>query len=171
MKFQESGIQRKFWKLGRKYTYKQFSSVIQSCPTLCNPTGCSTPSKSPCPSPTPRIYSNSCPLSRWCHSTISSSVVFFSSSLQTFPASASFQVSEIFASGGWSIGFQHQFFQWIFRTNLLEDGLVGSPCSSRDSQEASPTPQFKSINSLVLSFLYSPTLTSIHDHWKNHSLD
>ena len=51
------------------------------------------------------------------------------------------------------------------------DGLVGSPCSPRDSQESSPTPQFKSINSLALSFLHSPTLTSIHDHWKNHSLD
>ena len=49
--------------------------------------------------------------------------------------------------------------------------LVGSPCSPRDSQESSPTPQFKSINSLALSFLYSPTLTSIHDYWKNHTLD
>ena len=58
---------------------------------------------------------------------------------------------------------QHQSFQWIFRTNFLEDGLVGSPCSSRDSQESSPTPQFKSINSSVLSFLYSPTLPSIHE--------
>jgi len=52
-----------------------------------------------------------------------------------------------------------------------QDGLVGFPCSPRDSQESSPTPQLKSINSSVLSFLYSPTLTSIHDHWKNHSLD
>ena len=51
------------------------------------------------------------------------------------------------------------------------NGLVGSPWSPRDSQEYSPTPKFKSINSLVLSFLHSPTLTSIHDHWKNHSLD
>ena len=49
--------------------------------------------------------------------------------------------------------------------------LVGSPCSPRDSQESSPTPQFKSISSSVLSFLYSSALTSIHDHWKNHSLD
>ena len=49
--------------------------------------------------------------------------------------------------------------------------LVGSPCSPSDSQESCPTPQFKSINSSVLSFLHSPTLTSIHDHWKNHSLD
>ena len=54
---------------------------------------------------------------------------------------------------------------------ILLDGLVGSPCSPRDSQESSPTPQFKSINSLALSFLFSPTLTYIHDYWKNHSLD
>ena len=66
---------------------------------------------------------------------------------------------------------QHQFSQWTPRTDLLQDGLAGSSCSPRDSQESSPTPQFKSINSLALSFLYSPTLTSIHDHWKNHSLD
>ena len=55
--------------------------------------------------------------------------------------------------------------------DLLQNGLVGSPCSPRDSQESSPTPQFKSINSLALSFLHSPTLTSIHDYWRNHSLD
>ena len=66
---------------------------------------------------------------------------------------------------------QHQSFQWIPRTDLLQDGLVGSPCSPRGSQESSPMPQFKSINSSALSFLYSPTLISIHDHWKNHSLD
>ena len=65
---------------------------------------------------------------------------------------------------------QHQSFQWTPRTDLLYDGLVGSPCCPSDSQESS-TLQFKSINSLALSFLYSPTLTSIHDHWKNHSLD
>ena len=66
---------------------------------------------------------------------------------------------------------QQQSFQWTPRTDLLQDGLVGSPCSPRDSQESSPTPQFKSMNSLALSFLYSPTLTSIHNYWKNHSLD
>ena len=66
---------------------------------------------------------------------------------------------------------QHQSFQRTLRTDLLYDGLVGSPCCPRDSQESFPTTQFKSINSSVLSFLYSPTLTSIHDHWKNHSLD
>ena len=62
---------------------------------------------------------------------------------------------------------QHQSFQGICRTDFLYDGLVGSPCSPRDSQECSPTPQFKTINSSVLSFLHSPTLTSIHDYWKN----
>jgi len=53
----------------------------------------------------------------------------------------------------------------------FRNGLVGSPCSPGDSQESSPTPQFKSINSSALSFLYSPTLTSIHDYWKNQSFD
>ena len=66
---------------------------------------------------------------------------------------------------------QNQSYQWAPRTDLLQNGLVGSPCSPRDSQESSPTPQFKSINSSVLSFLYSSILTSIHDYWKNHSLD
>ena len=68
----------------------------------------------PCPSPTPRVYSNSCPLSWWCHPNISSSVVPFSSCLQSFPPSGSFQVSQFFASGGQSIGvskFRHQSFQ------------------------------------------------------------
>ena len=59
---------------------------------------------------------------------------------------------------------QHQTFQWIFSTDFLWDGLVGSPCSPRDSQESSPTPQVNSINSSALSFLYSPTLTSIHHY-------
>ena len=66
---------------------------------------------------------------------------------------------------------QHQSFQWVFRTDFLYDGLVGSRCSPSDPWESSPTPQFKSINSLALSFLCSPTLTSIHDYWKKHSLD
>ena len=71
----------------------------------------------------------------------------------------------------WVFQLQHQSFQWIFRTDFLWDWLVWSPCSPRDSQESSPTPQFKSINSSELSFLYSSTLTSIHDYWKNHSFD
>ena len=65
---------------------------------------------------------------------------------------------------------QHQSFQWIFRTDLLEGGLVWSPCSPRDSQESSRTPQFKSINSSAFSLLSGPTLTSIHDSWANYYL-
>ena len=63
--------------------------------------------------------------------------------------------------------FQHQSFQWIFRTDFLKDGLVGCPCSPRDS----PIPQCKGTNSSALNFLYSQTLISIHDYWKKHSLD
>ena len=66
---------------------------------------------------------------------------------------------------------QHQSFQWTFRTYFLWAGLHVSPCIPRDSQKSSPTPQFKIISSSVLSFLYSPTLTSIHDYWKKHSFD
>ena len=113
----------------------------------------------PCPSPVPGVYSNSCPLSRWCHPTTSSSVVPFSSHLQSFPASGYFQMSQIFASGGQSIRVSASTsisFQWTPRTDLLEAGLVGSPCCSRDFQGSSPTPQFKSINSSVFSFLYNP---------------
>ena len=127
----------------------------------------------PCPSPTAGVYRNPCPLNRWCHPTISSSVIPFSSCPQSFPASGSFLVSQFFTSGGQSIGvsdFQHQSFQWIFRTDFLSDWLVWSPCSLRDSQEPSLTPQSKSINSSALNFLYRPTLVSIHDHWKNIAL-
>ena len=80
----------------------QFSSVTQSCPTLCDPMDCST--RLPCLLPTPRACSHSCPSSWWGHPTISSSVVPFSSSLQPFPGSGSFPVSQFFTSGGQSIG-------------------------------------------------------------------
>ena len=66
---------------------------------------------------------------------------------------------------------QHLSLQWISRADFLQDGLVGPPCSPSDSQGSSPTPQFKSINSLALSYFYSPTLTSIHGYWKIHSFD
>ena len=126
----------------------------------------------PCPSPSPRVCSNSYPLSQWCHSTVSSSVIPFSSCSQSFPASGSF-LYRLSSSGGQSIGASASAsvlpgsIQGWFPLGLT--GLI--PCNPRDSQESSPTPQFKSINSLRLSFLYSPTLTSIHDYWKNHSLD
>ena len=66
---------------------------------------------------------------------------------------------------------QYQSFQWIFRIDFLKDGLVWSPCSPRESQESTPIAQFKNINSSALILLYGPTLTSIHDYWKNHSFD
>ena len=127
----------------------------------------------PCPSATPGAYPNSCPLSRWCHPTISSSVVPFSSRPQSFPASGSFQMSQLFGSGSQITGVSASTSVLPMNTQDWSPlyGLVGSPCSPRDSQESSPTPQFKSINSLALSFLYNPALTSIHDYWKNHSFD
>ena len=75
----------------------------------------------PCPSPTPRVYPNSCPLSRWCHPTISSSVIPFFSRLQSFPESGSFQMSQLCTSGANVLEFQlqHQSFQWTLRTDLL----------------------------------------------------
>ena len=124
----------------------------------------------PCSSPTPGAYSNSRPFNRWCHPTISSSVIPFSH-LKSFPASGSFQISRFFASGGQSMGVSAS--ASVLPMNIqdwfLLDGLVGSPCSPVDSQESFPTPQFKSISFSVLSFLYSPPLTSIYDYWKNHS--
>ena len=148
------------------------SSVTQSCPTLCNAVNWSIPGL-PCPSTTPGACSNSCPSHQWCHPTISSSVVPFSSCPQSFPASGSFPRSQFFTSGGQSVGVSASATVLPMTIqDLFPLGLTGcSPCSPRDSQESSPTPQFKSINSSALSHLHSPTLTSIHDHWKNYSLD
>ena len=120
--------------------------------------------RAPCPSPTPGVNSDSRPSSPWCHPAISSSVFPFSSCPQSLPALESFPMSQLFAWGGQSTGV-------LALASFLPKKSQGwSPCSPRDSQESSP-PQFKSINSSVLSFLHSPSLTSIHDHWKNHSLD
>ena len=126
-----------------------------------------------CPSPTSGVYSNSCPLSWWCHPTISSSVILFSSRLQSFPALGSFQMSQFFTSGGQSIGVSA--LASVLPMNIQDwsplewTGWIS--LQSKGLSESSPTPQLKSINSSALSFLHSPTLTSIHDHWKNHSLD
>ena len=123
----------------------------------------------PCPSPTPVVCPNSYPLSRWCHPTTSSSVVPLSSCLQSLPASGSFQMSHFFSSGGQSIGVSAS--ASVLPMNIQDWFPLGwTGCCPRDSKESSPIPQFKSIDSSVLSFLYSLTLTSIHDDWKNHSL-
>ena len=98
-----------------------FSSVQLSYVRLFVTLGTTQHARLPCPSSTPRACSNSCPLSRWCHPTISSSVIPFSSHLQSFPASGSFPMSQFFTSGGQSmeLHLQHQSFQWIFRTDIL----------------------------------------------------
>ena len=149
----------------------QFSSVAQSCPTLCDPMDCSTPGfpvyhqlpeltqthvhrigdaiqpSHPLSSPSPPAFNipQHQGLFKW--------------------VSSSHEVAKVL-----KFQLQLQSFQWIFRNDFLYDGLAGSPCSPRDSQESSPTPQFQSISSSALSLLHSPTLTSIHDHRENHSL-
>ena len=103
----------------------------------------------------------------------SNHLILFSSCPQSFLASGSFQISQFFASGGQSIGVSAS--ASALPMNIQDWFPLGwtgwISFSPRDSQESSPTPQFKSINHWALSFLYSPTVTSIHDHWKNHSLD
>ena len=120
----------------------------------------------------PWVCSNSCPLSQWCHPTISSSVAAFSLALSFSQHQGLFQwigpshqVAKVL-----EFQLQHHSFQWIFKTwfpleltsliSLLSEGL----------SKPSPAPQFKSISSLALSLLYGPTLTSIHDHWKTIAL-
>ena len=122
----------------------------------------------PCPPPSPRVYSNSCPLRQWCHPTISTSVAAFSSCPHSFPASRSFSMSWLFASGGQSIEISTSVsvLQWILMVDVFQDWLVWSSCSPRDSQQSSPVRHFESISCWVLSFLYGPALTSLHDSAK-----
>ena len=156
------------------HDYNQFSSVQSLSSVQLFATHRPQHARPPCPSPTPGVYSNSCLLSRWCHPAISSSLVPFSSCPQSFPASGSFPMSQLFAWGGQSIGVSAS--ASVLPANTQDCSPLGwTGWISLQSQgllkESSPTPQVKSINSLALSFLYSPTLTSIHDYWKNHSLD
>ena len=152
----------------------EFSSVQLShsgVSEFCDSMNCSTPGL--CSSPIPGVHPNPCPSSRWCYPTISSSVIPFSSHLQSFPASESFPMSQVFASGGQNIGVSASISVRPMNTQDWSPlGWTGwIYCSPRDFQESSPTPQFKSFNSSALIFLYNPTLTPIHDHWKSHSLD
>ena len=128
----------------------------------------------PCPSPTPGVHSDSCPSSQWCHPAPSSSVVPFSSCPQSLPASESFPMSQLVTWGGQSSGVSASTLVLLMNTQdwspLEWTGWI-SLQSKGLSRVFSNTLQLKSINSLALSFLHSPTLTSIHDHWKNHSLD
>ena len=148
----------------------QFSSSVVSYSLWPHEPQCSRP---PCPSPTPGVYPNSYPLSRWCHTTISSSVVPFSSCPQSFPASGSFQMSQLFSSGGRSIGVSAS--TSVLPMNIQDWSPLG--CTGWISLQSkgllrvfsNTTVQKHQFFSTQL--FYSPTLTSIHNHWKNHSLD
>ena len=126
-----------------------------------------------CPLPSPRVLSNSCPLSRWCHPTITFSVTPFSSCLQSFPASGSFPVSQLFASGGQSIGVSVS--ASVLPINIWDwfplglTALISLLSKGLSRVFSNTTVQKHQFFGAQLSS--RPTLTSIHDHWKNHSLD
>ena len=150
----------------------QFSSVAQSYLTLCDPMDCSMPGL-PVHHQLPEFTQTHV---HWVGDAIQPSHPLSSPSPPAFNlsqhqglfqwVSSLHQVARVL-----EFQLQHQSFQWLFRTDFLYDGLVGSPCCPRNYQESSPIPQLKSIDSMVLSFLYSPTLTFIHDYWKKHSFD
>ena len=166
------GAERMGWTESRIdiYTLCCCCTATKSCPTVCDSMNCSMPSF-------PAL--DDLPESAQTH------VHWVSDAIQpphplSSPSSLALNLSQHQGLFQWVsfshqvakvLELQHQSFHWTPRTDLLQIGLVGSPCSPRDSQESSPTPQFKSINSLVLSLLHCPTLTPIHDYWKNHSLE
>ena len=149
----------------------QFSSVSQSCLTLCDPMNRSTPCLPVHHQLAEFTQTSSCPSSQWCHPAISSSAVPFSCP-QSFPASESFPMSQLFTWGGQSTGVSALAsflpkksqgwppLEWTDWFSLQSKGL---------SRVFSNTTVQK--HSSAFSFLHSPTLTSVHDYWKNHSLD
>ena len=154
------------------YVSVQFSSVPQSCPTLCDPKNCSTPGLP---------VHHQLPEFTHTHVHLVGDAIQPSHPLSSPSPPAPIPPSiRVFSNEStlhmrwpkyWSFSFSISPFNEhpgliSFRMDWLD--LLAVP---RDSRESSPTPQFKSINSSALSFLHSPTLTSVHDHWKNHSLD
>ena len=141
--------------------------VAKSCLTLCNLIDCST-SGFPVLHHLPEL----CPLSQWCHPTISSSVIPFSSCLQFFPSSGSFPMSHFFASGGQSIGASAS--ASVLPMNIqgwFPLALTDLILLSKGLSRVFSSTQWENISFLVLSLLCGPTLISIHDYWKNHSFD
>ena len=122
----------------------------------------------PCPSPTPGVYSNLCPLSQWCHPTISSPVVPLSFGLQSLPATGSFQISQLFTSGGQSISASASVLP-MDAQDWFPLGWIGWESKGLSRVFSNSTVQEHQF--FGMSFLYSPILTSIHDYWKNHSFD
>ena len=125
----------------------------------------------PCPLRILRVHPNPCPLSQWCHPTISSSVTTFSSYPQSFPESGS--SNQLFTSGGQSIGVPAS--KSVLPMNTQDWSPLGwtgwISLQSKGLSRVFSSTTVQMINSSVLSFLYSPTLTYTHDHWKNHTLD
>ena len=150
----------------------QFSSVTQSCPTLCDPMNCSVPGL-PVHHQLPESTQTHV---RWVSDAIQPSHPLSSPSppaLNLSQHQGLFQWVNSWHQVAKVLEFQlqHQSFQWTPRTGSPLGWTGWISCSPRDSEESSPTPQFKSINSSAQSFLHSPTLTSIHNHRKNHTLD
>ena len=153
-----------------QYIQTQSSELLGHVQLFATPSQHARP---PCPSPTTRVHPNPCPLSHWCHPTISSSAVPFSSCPQSFPAWGSFQMNQLFISGGQSIELSASTSVPLMNTQDWSPlGWTGwISLKSRGLSRVFSNTTVQSINSSVISFLYSPTLTSIHDHRKNHSLD
>ena len=155
------GLKGAFWQRHHMVLVAQSLTPVQLFATSMD---CSMPAFPvlPCPCPMSPSLLRFMPT----ESMISNHLILCSSSscLQSFPASGSFLKSQLFPSGGQST-------MNIFRVDFLLDWLLWSPYYAGDSQETSSARQFERINSSVLSLLYSPTLTSIPDYWKNHSFD
>ena len=158
--------------LGFDFSSVQFSSVAQQCPKSLRPYE-PQHARPPCPSPTSGVHSKPCPLSQWCHPTISSSVVPFSSCPQSFPASGSFQMSQLFASGGRSISVSAS--TSVLPMNTQDWFPLGGTgwisLQSKGLTRVFFNTTVQKHHSSVPSFLCGPAVTSVHDHWKNHSFD
>ena len=150
-----------------------FCWVIKSSPTLCDPMNCSMHARLPHPLLSPWVCSNSCPLSQWYHPTISSSVTPFSSCPQSLTASGSLPMSCFFASGDQSISTSVS--PSVLPMNIQDwfpSGLTGwISLQSKGLSRIFFNTTVQKYQPLVLSFLYSPTLTPIHDYWKSRSFD
>ena len=161
-------VKRQLAEVNINLFWVQFSSVAQLCPIICDPMDCSTPGLPVYHQLPEFIQLISIESVMPSNHLILYHPLLFPPSI--FPSIRVFSNESVFSVRwpkywSFSISPSNEYSGLIsFRM-----GLVGSPCSPRDSQESSPIPQFKSINSLVLSFLYSPALTCIHDYWKNHS--
>ena len=150
----------------------QFSSVAQLCPDSLRPHGLQH-ARPPCPSPTPRVYSNSYPMNRWCHPAISSSVTPFSSCPQSLPASESFPMSQLFAWGGQSTGVSAS--ASVLPVNIQDWSPLGwigwISLQSKWLLRVFSNTTVQKHQFFWCSAFFTVQLTSIHNHWKNHSLD